>query len=220
MLLKQCLHLQVTGRLLVSQNIPSPDMSALGKRPNPEYKTPPGTERPPLAAMRSQHPSTVKKEPSQSLETGLTQGSAMAYDDRPNRGQAVLALNEGLGERGEFEPSSLKPIGMRCRIKCNNEDFENVTGRYRFMFTTLDERARALDRHLLKLQEQLCALASIPDGELHPVGVPSQDMVWVCGRICCEAAEGRINKASVVLEGSRRDSGGRRVHLDLQELPR
>lgn len=39
------------------------------------------------------------------------------------------------------------------------------------------------------------------------------------GRVACEAAEGRINKASVLLEGSRRDSGGFRVKLDLGELP-
>jgi DNA polymerase alpha subunit B len=170
--------------------------------------------------VRAQNnPSTVKKENSQSLEIGLSQGTGVAYAERPNRDQVVLSLNPGLGERGEFEPSSVKPIGMRCRIKCNEEDFDNVSSRYRFMFTSLDERARALDRHLLKLQEQLCAFASIPDGELHPVGVPSQDTVWVCGRICCEAAEGRINKSSVVLEGSRRDSAGRRVHLDLQEVP-
>ena len=208
------------------QNIPSPDLTTLGKRSNPDFKTPQGSERAPLSA-RSQNLSSAKKEgsqsqssQSQSLEMGLSQGtSGVAYRERPNPGQTVLTLNPGLGERGEFEPSSIKPIGMRCRLKCNEEDFDNIQGRYRFMFTSLEERARALDRHLLKLQEQLCAFASIPDGELHPVGVPSQDTVWVCGRICCEAAEGRINKSSVVLEGSRQDSAGRRVHLDLQDVP-
>lgn len=202
----------------IFQTIPSPDASALGKRQNPDYKTPP-TDKPNKPISKSQNPSTVKKENSASLEAGLAQGTGIAYKERPNQGQTVLTLNPGLGDRGEFEPSSVKPIGMRCRVKCNDDDFENISTRYRFMFTSLDERARALDRHLLKLQEQLCALASIPDGELHPVGVPSQDTVWVCGRICCEAAEGRINKSAVILEGSRRDSAGRRVHLDLQEVP-
>ena len=87
------------------------------------------------------------------------------------------------------------------------------------MFTSLDERARALDRHLLNIQEQICEMANIPATSLQPVGIPSQDNVWVCGRICCEAAEGRINKSSIVLEGSRRDSAGRRVHLELQDIP-
>jgi hypothetical protein len=205
----------------ILQSIPSPEISTLGKRPNNEFNTPPTISQPTAAAaaVRARNPSTVKKENSQTLENGLSQGPSVAYTDRPNRDQVVLTVNPVLGDRGEFEASSVKPIGMRCRVKCQAEDFDNISGRYRFMFTTLDERARALDRHLLKLQEQLCAFANIPDGELHPVGVPSQDTVWVCGRICCEAAEGRINKSSVVLEGSRRDSAGRRVHLDLQELP-
>ena len=208
------------------QNIPSPEASALGKRAVPEeYKTPPLLHKPGKNITKSQNLSTVKKEvPLSSLEAGLSQqgaqgtGSGVAYAERPNRGQSVLTVNPGLGDRGEFEASAVTPIGMRCRIRCLEEDFDNITDRYRYMYTTLEERARSLDRHLLKLQEQLCALASIPDGELHPVGVPSQDTVWVCGRICCEAAEGRINKSSVVLEGSRRDSAGRRVHLDLSEI--
>lgn len=36
--------------------------------------------------------------------------------------------------------------------------------------------------------------------------------------MCCEAAEGRLNKTSVVLEGSRRDSGGCRIKLDLSDM--
>ena len=129
---------------------------------------------------------------------------------------------------------------MRCRLETNDADFESISGRYRYMYTTLDERARSLDKHLLKLQDQLCLLADIPEGGLHPVGMPSQESVWVglsifmhyndnaiiisctllqvCGRICCEAPDGRINKASIVLEGSRRDSAGRRVHLDVEQV--
>lgn len=202
------------------QNFPSPDLSALGKRPNPDFKTPTLEPKAGAKVQLSQNLSTVKKEnPTNSLEVGLTQGTATAYNERPNRDQIVLTLNPGLGERGEFEKSSVVPLGMRCRIRTDDADFDNIKGRYRFMFTSLDERAWALDKHMLKLQEQLCKMAQIPDGDLHPVGVPSQEIVWVCGRICCEAAEGKINKSSVVLEGSRRDSAGRRVHLDLSDVP-
>lgn len=68
---------------------------------------------------------------------------------------------------------------MRCRLETNDADFESISGRYRYMYTTLDERARSLDKHLLKLQDQLCLLADIPEGGLHPVGMPSQETVWV-----------------------------------------
>ena len=209
----------VLNLTMLLQSIPSPDFTALGKRPSAEFRTPPIDHKTGNKVHLSQNLSTVKKESANSLEAGLTQGTSTAYSERPNQGQTVQTLNPGLGERGEFEPSSVKPLGQRCRIRTDDEDFENIKSRYRYMFTSLEERARALDKHLLKLQEQLCALASIADGELHPVGVPSQDVVWVCGRICCEAAEGKINKSSVVLEGSRRDSAGRRVHLDLSEVP-
>ena len=37
-------------------------------------------------------------------------------------------------------------------------------------------------------------------GELTPVGVPRQELVVVLGRIYCESAEGKINKASILLE--------------------
>lgn len=58
----------------------------------------------------------------------------------------------------------------------------------------------------------MCQLSGIDEEkDLQPIGVPSQDVVWICGRVCNEASEGRINKASVLLEGSRRDSGGRRL---------
>lgn len=36
--------------------------------------------------------------------------------------------------------------------------------------------------------------------EILPVGVPRQEQVVAVGRICCESAEGKINRASILLE--------------------
>lgn len=36
--------------------------------------------------------------------------------------------------------------------------------------------------------------------ELTPVGVPRQEQVVAVGRICCESSEGKINRASILLE--------------------
>jgi hypothetical protein len=83
------------------------------------------------------------------------------------------------------------------------------------MFTTMEERARNLDKHMLKMQAHMCEKASLKAEDLQPVGIPSPETVWVCGRICCEAETGKINSQAVMLEGSRRESGGRRVKLDL-----
>ena len=59
----------------------------------------------------------------------------------------------------------------------------------------------------------------ISGDDISAVGIPSPDDVWVCGRICCESATGSINKQSVLLEGSMRDSGGRRIKLELDDVP-
>ena len=101
----------------------------------------------------------------------------------------------------------------------NDSDFENVPNRYKFMFTTLEERAKHLDKHLVSMQEHMAEKNKISGDDISAVGIPSPDDVWVCGRICCESATGSINKQSVLLEGSMRDSGGRRIKLELDDVP-
>lgn len=144
--------------------------------------------------------------------------SKVKFVDRKGRGDSLAELNHALEKRRKFEPSSNKPLGMRCKLDSNSDDMDNLSKRQRYMFTTLDERARAFDKHLIRMQEAMCELASISPEDLTPVGLPSQALVWVCGKICCESSEGKMNKTSVLLEGSKQDSSGRRVHLDLQEL--
>lgn len=139
-----------------------------------------------------------------------------AYKTRKS-GQSVTHLNPALGSRGPFEKSSSPPLGTRCQLTTNDEDFENITQRYRYMFTTLDERARAIDRHMMRLQQQLCEMIKISEEDLTPVGIPKQEDVWVCGRICCEYSTTTLSASNIYLEGSRRD-GGRKVHLDVKEI--
>jgi DNA polymerase alpha subunit B len=140
------------------------------------------------------------------------------YANRQGKGTMVMGLNENGVKRDGFEPSTRGPLGQRVDISTVNEDFDNIDQRYRFMYTSLDERARALDRQLLRLQKAMCEKIGLDEEELQPVGVPSQSTVWVCGRVCCEEALGKINKATIVLEGSRVFSGGRRVQLDVSKM--
>ena len=53
-----------------------------------------------------------------------------------------------------------------------------------------------------------------------PVGLPRQNRVLCVGRICEEAHGGRLNQASVQLEGSRGHSMGSTIALDLSGLLR
>lgn len=45
--------------------------------------------------------------------------------------------------------------------------------------------------------------------ELTPVGVPRQEQVVTIGRVCCESSEGKINRASILLEVNKQKRGYR-----------
>ena len=139
-----------------------------------------------------------------------------SYDDRLDAGKSLTSLHEDMGMRGELEKSD--KFQMRCKVVDNPDDFDNVTTRYRYMFTTLDERARALEKQFHRIQKDMCELAGLSTDDLAPVGLPSQDPVWVCGRICNDSSEGKLNALSVILEGSRKESSGRKIMLKLTEL--
>ncbi|EWM28950.1 hypothetical protein Naga_100389g2 [Nannochloropsis gaditana] len=177
---------------------PSPSKAPVKRRPPSSDGA--GFMSPPAAASFT--PSAAASTPAPMLTPGglsstssppLSAGGATAYLNRTNAGQKAGTL-----------PGALDI---------------NLPSRYRFMYTTLEERARAQEKMLLRLQDDLVARGLEAEAEVTPVGVPKQETVTVIGRVCCEAPEGRINKASVLLEGSRRDSGGFRVKLELGQLP-
>ncbi len=121
-------------------------------------------------------------------------------------------------ERGEWIRSDSEPLGVRCKITSSKDDImNNVPGRYRYMYTPLEERATNLDSNLKRLEDYMADKAGI--GDIHANGVPSQDEVWVCGRVRNEASEGKLNKTSVEMEGSRIGSHGRKCTLDLKDAP-
>lgn len=139
------------------------------------------------------------------------------YNQRSDSGKSLTRLNVELGMRGEFKESD-KLLGIRCKINDNPEDFDNIKDRYRYMFTTLDERAIALEKQFHRIQGDMCKLAGLSSDDLVPVGLPSQNSVWVCGRVCNDSSEGKLNSSSVILEGDRYISSGRKISLKLVEL--
>lgn len=105
------------------------------------------------------------------------------------------------------------------------------------MFTSLEKRSGALEDRLFDMNNAICDKYKIKDedqemieavdgiksednglGTWVPVGLPKQNKVLCVGRICNEAHEGKINRTSIRLEGSRQHSAGSRIHLDLQGL--
>ena len=92
----------------------------------------------------------------------------------------------------------------------------NLYTRYRFMYTTLHERSRALESQVQLLSYDMRTNLKLTN--LCKVGLPKQDVVTVFGRICNEAATGKLNRTVLVLEGGRNDSQGRRIKLKMDEM--
>lgn len=116
----------------------------------------------------------------------------------------------------------------------------NITKRYRHMFTTMDDRATALEKHLVQMKDAIVNdigneinennsnkeknnnMNSNENDEgpapFEEVNVPRQDPSTCIGRVCNEAHQGKINATSVVLEGSSSTSGGARVNIDMSQM--
>lgn len=98
----------------------------------------------------------------------------------------------------------------------------NVEVAYKHMFTTLEDRAAALEGRLSEMVDAIVALHGLAE-LLVPVGSVSQAPIVCVGRVCVDG-EGKINPASVMLEGNTRGPlaaavPSARVLLDLREVP-
>ena len=110
------------------------------------------------------------------------------YDKRENAGKVIAT----------FDPQKLESVQQakprsspKCTISYSYE--ANVQKPYRHMFTTLEERAQALDQHLVELGDAMMeryGLGREEEGNetgiagLEAVGVPRQEKVCCIGRIC------------------------------------
>lgn len=107
----------------------------------------------------------------------------MKYNERQGVGTVVATYQADLG--GVPTPTSDEP---RCTIEWNASKFAtNVTQPYRHLFTTLPQKAQALEDHLNKMTTVLSDAHAFGQGDLAPleaVGLPSQEMVCNIGRIC------------------------------------
>jgi len=152
----------------------------------------------------------------------ITSPSTSAYATRKNAGTVELTFNEGLpkgdtttrragGMDVEGEEADVEP---RCELEVLGHSGRAAE---RFMHTSFARRSAEVDGRIEALTAVLAERFSL--GELSPAAVAGQDYVRVGGRIVCDAAEGHLNPASVLLEGSVADSRGARVRLDLRLLP-
>lgn len=95
---------------------------------------------------------------------------------------------------------------------------------YTWMDEPIEDRAAAQNARLERFETQMVnAICERHLGEevLHgSVGVPVQAEVAICGRIACEALDGKLNEHSMVIEGSRGSAHGARMQIASAQCPR
>jgi hypothetical protein len=118
-------------------------------------------------------------------------GTRIKYDDRKSVGQVVATYKP---QNELTTPPSITRSSSSPKCSLEYVSFStNVREPYRHMFTTLDERADALDQHLVERGEEMVDRynlgAAEEDGQgdvapLEAVGVPRQESICCIGRIC------------------------------------
>lgn len=116
------------------------------------------------------------------------------YNERQGAGKVVVTYNPNKLQAVEAEAAadnSTTTAEPKCTVSTDLKS--NVTKPYRHMFTTMEDRAKALDRHLVDLGEDMVeryGLGKVDEESetgiagLEAVGVPRQDKVCCIGRIC------------------------------------
>ncbi|KAF0684361.1 Aste57867_23674 [Aphanomyces stellatus] len=133
------------------------------------------------------------------------------YSSRTNAGEVVDTFNTTL--KSQLEPREYREDAVVFE-KIHKE--KQIGESMNFMYTSMPDRAIALDQLLLNFQTRMETQLGI---EFGAVGDPSPAPVTICGRIVCEAPEGKLNASSIQLEGARKYCGGQRVLLDLSQVP-
>eukprot|EP00970_Alexandrium_tamarense_P000673 scaffold71_cov174-Alexandrium_tamarense.AAC.7 len=174
-----------------------------------------------------------------------TAKSAPKYQDRTGTGSLVTSYNPNslptaveVNAQNADNATTQKTCTIQYHPSSTHPQPPTKSTPFRHMFTPLATRAKALESRILTMSDSICEKYNIKSEEEEmlkyehvsaevvddnmacwtPVGIPKQGKVVCVGRICNEAHEGRLNRASIRLEGSRKDSSGSRIHLDLNSL--
>ena len=140
-----------------------------------------------------------------------------SYKTRTNKGQILhnLTYNKELLKQEVMDEIQQGFSSSRCAVKV----LSSLKRGFPFMYTPSSTKASKLEEQFHNIADQLIKTHKL--GNFSQVGVPNQESVLVLGRICCEASlngTGVLNAESVWLEGSKHDSNGIRVRLNLKSV--
>jgi DNA polymerase alpha subunit B len=149
---------------------------------------------------------------SRNVQHELTSNSAFDFSSRTNAGDISEQLNGhiALSDAPEEPPSE-----ARIKLKANT-DMSKFS--YKTMAMKLSEASEVLDDRIDEFRQLLQEHLDLEDSAFGNPSYQSPNEVIAVGRICSDTNEGKLNAASIVLEGSRRWGSGRRVPLALDKL--
>ena len=158
------------------------------------------------------------------------------YEERTKSGHVVVSYPAGSVIEQKTDSKQRRCIlttkGAEETSKDDDVTRNNIKETYRHMFTTLEDRANALERQLVRtktaiiedIEKERMNKKNQPnagdevEASFEEVNVPRQHPSTCVGRICNEAHNGKLNSTSVVLEGSSSSCGGARVNVDLTHM--
>ena len=143
--------------------------------------------------------------------------TSKSYSERENMGKVELQFNESLKVKQDalFNSGEDLLASGNTTIKVLGEDDASALKPYLYQSYSLEQRADALNQIIESAKERYSGLLKISAWD--HIGEQSQEQVVVCGRICCESTQGRLNAKSLVLEGGHYDNGNR-VKLDVSSM--
>ncbi|KAF2652236.1 DNA polymerase alpha 70 kDa subunit [Lophiostoma macrostomum CBS 122681] len=140
-------------------------------------------------------------------------GLAFDFSSRENAGDITEQLN---GSIPLPDAPSEAPTESRIKLKANT-DMSKFS--YKTMAMKLSEASEVLDDRIDEFRQLIQDHHSLEDSSFGNPSHQSPNEIIAVGRIASDTSEGRLNAASLVLEGSRRMGSGRRVPLRLDNLP-
>ncbi|KAL5114130.1 DNA-directed DNA polymerase alpha subunit pol12 [Pleosporales sp. CAS-2024a] len=142
-----------------------------------------------------------------------TSGPAFDFAARQNANDITEQFMQG--DIAIPDPPSEEPQEPRIRLKANT-DMSKFS--YRTMAMKLSEASEVLDDKIDEFRELICDHLKLDDNAFGNPTYQSPSEIIAVGRIANDSSEGKLNTASLVLEGSRRFGSGRRIPLNVDGL--
>ena len=148
------------------------------------------------------------------LEAHAAAPGASAYAKRAGSRSVKTELGANLPTLAQAPDTRRPPVAVRVVDAVTN--LPALAADVRFMRDRIGDKVDMLERRIGEFRRETERVTG--EDASRAVYAASQDDVTVVGRVVCDS-EGRLNEASVQLEGCVANSAGMRVRLELRDVP-